>query len=152
MTPFYLFIGVLFVYLFQNYLLLKKLNLFLIVFMTFFLLSPLTYFYISISQTDKRTDYPGKEISQIVESKWEENFINKIGLVGGDEWHGGNLSYHLSSRPKWDNILEGKNITSINIAKDGFVLIGDNDILMTICSGIFFIVEKKGICMIGKNK
>jgi 4-amino-4-deoxy-L-arabinose transferase-like glycosyltransferase len=152
MTPFYLFIGVLCVYLFQNYISLKKLNFFLIVFMTFFLLSPLTYFYISISQSDKRTDYPGKEISQMVELKWEENFINKIGLVGGDEWHGGNLSYHLSSRPKWDNILEGKNITNINNAKDGFVLIGDSDILTKICSGIFFIVEKKGICMIGKNK
>jgi len=115
-------------------------------------LSPLIYLYISIVQTDKRTDYPGKEISQTVNSIWEENFINKIGVVGGDEWHGGNLSYHLNSRPKWDNILESKNITNINNVKDGFVLIGDSDILFEICSGIFLKVKNKSICMIGTNK
>ena len=121
-------------------------------FLAFFLLSPIVYLYISISQTDKRTDYPGKEISQIVESKWKENFTNKIGLVGGDEWHGGNLSYHLSSRPKWDNILKSNSITNINNIQDGFVLIGDNDILIQICTGIFLKVKNKGICMIGTNK
>jgi len=152
MTPFYLFMGVLIIYLIQNYISLKKFKNFLITFLALFLLSPLIYLYISITQTDKRTDYPGKEISQIVESKWEENFTNKIGLVGGDEWHGGNLSYHLSSRPKWDNILKSNSMTNINNIQDGFVLIGDNDILVKICSGIFFKVEKKGICMMGKNK
>ena len=66
----------------------------------------MTYLYMSISQTDKRTDYPGKKISQIVQKKWDDNFTDKIGLVGGDEWHGGNLSYHLKTRPRWDNLLE----------------------------------------------
>ena len=61
----------------------------------------MAYFYISITKTDKRTDYPGKRIAQIVQEKWQDNFENNIGLVGGDEWHGGNLSYHLKSRPKW---------------------------------------------------
>ena len=66
----------------------------------------------------------------------------------------GNLSYHLKSRPKWDNILEAKKI--INVKKkdlDGFVLIGDENILSKICNGIFFkFLEAQGICMIGKKK
>ena len=112
----------------------------------------MAYFYISITHTDKRTNYPGKIISQIVQEKWENNFTNKIGLVGGDEWHGGNLSYHLKSRPKWDNILEAKKITPLKGIEGGFVLIGNADILLKICSGVFFKVETQGICMIGKKK
>jgi len=112
----------------------------------------LLYFYISITQTDKRTDYPGKKIARIVENQWENNFTEEIGLVGGDEWQGGNLSYHLKSRPKWDNILEvGKNI-SIKNPEGGFILIGNADILLKVCSGIFFEVETQGICMIGTKK
>ena len=43
----------------------------------------------------KRTDYPGKEISRLVQNKWDENFVNEIKIVIGDEWSAGNLSYHL---------------------------------------------------------
>jgi len=110
------------------------------------------YFYISITQTDKRTDYPGKRISKIVQEKWENNFINKIELVGGDEWHGGNLSYHLKSRPTWDNILEAKKTITSKDIDGGFVLIGNADILLKVCSGIFFEAETQGICMIGTKK
>tara|TARA_Y100001970_G_C14228199_1_gene856953 strand:- start:579 stop:1961 length:1383 start_codon:yes stop_codon:yes gene_type:complete len=152
MTPFYLFIGVLFVYIFQNKINLKKLKYFFSIFLFLFILSPAIYFYISVTQTDKRTDYPGKKISQTVQKEWNNNFTNKIGLVGGDEWHGGNLSYHLKSRPRWDNILRGKKNILLNDAEDGFVLIGDSDILQKICSGVFFEVEKQGICMVGKKK
>ena len=109
MTPFYLFMGVLFVYMFQKKIILNELKYFFSIFLILFIFSPMAYFYISKTHTDKRTDYPGKKISQIVQEKWENNFTNKIKLVGGDEWHGGNLSYHLKSRPKWDNILEDKN-------------------------------------------
>ena len=63
MTPFYLFFGVLVVYIFQAQINLKKLNRFLSTFVTLFIISPFTYAYISITETDKRTDYPGKEIS-----------------------------------------------------------------------------------------
>ena len=28
--------------------------------------------------------------------------------VVGDEWHAGNLSYHLKSRPKWFLSIDGK--------------------------------------------
>ena len=117
-----------------------------------FIFSPITYFYISKTHTAKRTDYPGKKISQIIQEKWENNFTNEIGLVGGDEWYGGNLSYHLKSRPKWDNILDVKKTISLKDIEGGFVLIGDADILPKICSGIFFEVETQGICMMGKKK
>ena len=152
MTPFYLFIGVLFIYIFQRDIVLKKLKYFFSIFLILFIFSPITYFYISITQIDKRTDYPGKKISQIIQEKWENNFTNKIGLVGGDEWHGGNLSYHLKSRPIWDNILEAKKTIPLKNIEDGFVLIGDADPLSKICSGIFFKVETQGICMVGVKK
>ena len=152
MTPFYLFLGVLFVYIFQKKIILKKLKYFFSAFLILFIFSPLAYLYISISKDDKRTDYPGKKISEIVQQKWENSFSNEITIVGGNEWHAGNLSYHLSSRPKWDNIEENKKLDSNISEEDGFVLIGDSKILTKICNGIFFEAENQGICMIGKKK
>ncbi len=152
MTPFYLFMGVLFVYIFQKKIVLSRLKYLFSIFLILFISSPIIYFYISITQTNKRTDYPGKEISQIVQKKWESNFVNKIGLVGGDEWHGGNLSYHLKDRPVWDNILENTKISSLKNIEDGFVIIGDAVTLSKICSGIFVKIKTQGVCMIGKNK
>jgi 4-amino-4-deoxy-L-arabinose transferase-like glycosyltransferase len=102
MTPFYLFFGVLFVYIFQNQINLKKINSFLYGFIFLFLLSPTIYAYISITETDKRTDYPGKEIAAKVQVTWEKDFDKEIQFVTGDEWKAGNLSYHLESRPKWE--------------------------------------------------
>ena len=122
------------------------------IFLILFIFSPAAYFYISITQNDKRTDYPGKKIAQAVQKKWESNFLNKIGIVGGDEWHAGNLSYHLKSRPKWDNILAAEKNTTTKNNEDGFILIGDEDILLTICNGDFFKTENLGNCMIGKKK
>ena len=152
MTPFYLFVGVLFLYIFQENIVLKKMKYFFTIFLIIFIFYPFAYFYISITQNDKRTDYPGKKISLVVQKKWEDNFTNKIGLVGGDEWHGGNLSYHLKSRPRWDNILEGKGNIVPKSTEDGFILIGDSNILVKICKEFFFKVENQGICMIGKKK
>ena len=108
MTPFYLFFGVFFIYIFKNVINLKKTKKFISVFLILFFLSPIAYLYVSFSKDNKRTDYPGKKISKIVQKKWDQNFDNKIGLVAGDEWFAGNLSYHLQSRPKWDNILSAK--------------------------------------------
>ena len=88
----------------------------------------------------------------MVQKKWNENFINEIGVAGGNEWHAGNLSYHLQSRPIWDNFLSSKKINIPKNNKDGFVLIGDQDILSNVCNGVFFKVENQGICMIGKKK
>ena len=66
----------------------------------------LTYFYayISIDQTNKRTDYPGKEIANKVQKKWDQEFNEPINVVLGDEWNAGNLSYHLKSRPIWERL------------------------------------------------
>ena len=102
MTPFYLFFGVFAVYLFQSQINLKKINSFLLGFLFLFFLSPLIYFYISVTQPDKRTDYPGKEIALKVQITWDKNFEKEIQFVTGNEWNAGNLSYHLKSRPKWE--------------------------------------------------
>ena len=63
MTPFYLFFGVLIVYIFQTQINLKKLNGFISIFLILFIFSPFAYAYFSITETDKRTDYLGKEIA-----------------------------------------------------------------------------------------
>ncbi len=149
MTPFYLFFGVLLVYLFQKRIDLKKINKFVTVFLLFFILSPTIYSYVSISKTDKRTDYPGKEIARLVENRWYKNFSNEIGIVVGDEWFGGNLSYHLSSRPKWFNKLD-KNSENLG-KKGGVIYTGNPKILKEICPGVFGTIKPIGICMIGSR-
>ena len=108
MTPFYLFFGILFVYVFKSQINLKKINSFLYGFLFLFFLSPILYSYISITQTEKRTDYPGKEIAAKVQITWNLNFDKKIEFVTGDEWKAGNLSYHLKSRPKWEGFVNEK--------------------------------------------
>ncbi|MDC0247906.1 glycosyltransferase family 39 protein [Pelagibacteraceae bacterium] len=116
MTPFYLFFGVLFVYIFKKHINLKKTQNFISVFLVLFILSPLSYLFVSLSQKDKRTDYPGKEIAIKVQESWDNNFNDKISYVSGDEWVAGNLSYHLKSRPKWiglNEVVESKNKLSI---------------------------------------
>jgi len=149
MTPFYLFFGVLFVYLFQKKIDLKKINKFITVFLVLFILSPVTYLYISISQTDKRTDYPGKEIARLVENKWYKNFRNEIKIVIGDEWAAGNLSYHLSSRPKWMHSLKRK--ASTIESNEGVIYTGNPQILKKVCPGVFGTIKPVGYCMIGQK-
>ena len=121
MTPFYLFFGVFFVYMFQTQINLKKIEKFLYSFLFLFFLSPIIYSYISISQTDKRTDYPGKEMAAKVQIIWEKNFEKEIEFVTGDEWKAGNLSYHLKSRPRW----EGNNNNDILNRSSQFICIDD---------------------------
>ncbi len=105
MTPFYLFFGVFFIYLFQSQIDIRKLKRFLLSFLFLFFLSPILYSYVSISQTDKRTDYPGKNISKKIQTTWDLDFNDPIQFVIGDEWSAGNLSYHLKSRPRWEGFL-----------------------------------------------
>ena len=90
MTPFYLFFGVLLVYIFQSQINLNKLKGFVSVFIILFILSPFAYAYVSITQTDKRTDYPGKEIAQKVQLEWNKNFEDSINVVLGNGWDAGN--------------------------------------------------------------
>ena len=91
-----------FVYIFQSQINIKKINSFLYGFIFLFFLSPILYSYESISKTDKRTDYPGKEIAAKVQIVWDQDFDKEIEFVTGNEWNAGNLSYHLRSRPKWE--------------------------------------------------
>tara|TARA_B100000579_G_scaffold369406_1_gene330830 strand:+ start:1539 stop:2858 length:1320 start_codon:yes stop_codon:yes gene_type:complete len=108
MTPFYLFFGVLFVYLFQAQINLKNINSFFCGFLFLFFLSPIFYAYVSITQNDKRTDYVGKQIAEKVQITWDQNFDKEIEFVIGDEWKAGNLSYHLKSRPKWEGFTDNE--------------------------------------------
>ena len=113
MTPFYLYIGTLFIYLFQNHINLNQLKVFNYVFIFLFLLSPLLYGYISISQTDKRTDYKGKEIAKVVEKNLTRLGYNNVMSIAGNEWIAGNLCYHLKYRPKCK--ITNTNLTIISV-------------------------------------
>ena len=114
MTPFYLFIGVLTIYVFQMEINLKKLNGFLSAFLFIFIFSPFFYAYVSVAQNDKRTDYLGKEIAQKIQLEWNKNFNEPINVVLGNEWNAGNLSYHLNSRPVWKGFIENKKLDKLN--------------------------------------
>ena len=108
MTPFYLFFGVLFIYVLKSQINLKKINSFLYGFLFLFFLSPSIYLYESIYQTEKRTDYPGKDIALKTQAIWNQDFDKEIQFVTGDEWKAGNLSYHLKSRPVWEGFTNEK--------------------------------------------
>ena len=147
MTPFYLFLGLFFVYNLKSSINLNSLKKFMICFLFIFILSPAIYLYVSLSKDNKRTDYPGKEIAQLVQVRWNKNFTNKISIVVGDEWVAGNLSYHLESRPKWFNDLSPK-LKDLKI-QGGVIYIGNANILKSVCPGEFGSIKLQGICMIG---
>ena len=113
MTPFYLFFGTFFVYLFQSQINIKKLKPFVFGFIFLFFLSPALYSYVSISKNNKRTDYPGKEIAIKTQYVWDQQFNSIINVVYGNEWNAGNLSYHLKSRPVWKGIVERQKLDEL---------------------------------------
>ena len=149
MTPFYLFMGVFFVYIFQTKINLVKFTNFFSIFLVLFIIFPAAYYTVSVTQISKRTNYPGKQISQMVQTQWENNFSNKIEIVVGygwvnGGWYAGNLSYHLESRPKWKMKLE-KKPTIGTIWIQGFNEIND-------CTGVLYQIESfNDICMFGKK-
>tara|TARA_B100001741_G_scaffold114966_1_gene94706 strand:- start:335 stop:1702 length:1368 start_codon:yes stop_codon:yes gene_type:complete len=149
MTPFYLFSGVLLIYVFQKNIVINKLKKFFLLFTFLFLLYPAAYLGISFLNDSKRTDYPGQEIARLVQNKWDNNFINEIKIVVGDEWYAGNLSYHLNSRPAWINEL--KNKTSQINSSEGVIYTGNPEILKKICPGIYGTIKPVGYCMIGQK-
>ena len=138
-----------FVYIFKAQINLKKINLFLYGFLFLFFLSPIVYSFISIKQDNKRTDYSGKEIADLVERRWSKNFSNEIMYVIGDEWHAGNLSYHLGTRPKWFESIK-KNVTELD-PNGGIVYTGNAEVLKQVCPGDFGKINKQGFCMIGSK-
>ena len=149
MTPFYLFLGTLLLLIFKKNIEFKKIKKFYYIFLFFFILSPTAYLGVSLADGAKRTDYPGKEISRLVQNKWDDNFINEIKIVIGDEWSAGNLSYHLYSRPVWFNDL--KNNVSLITEDQGVIYIGNPRILKKVCPGVFGTIKPNGYCMIGKK-
>ena len=114
MTPFYLFFGTMFVYIFQKNIDLLKIKKFLVASMILFFISPVSYGFVSIIKTDKRTDYQGKLISEKVQKKWDTDFTGEINVVLGDEWVAGNLSYHLKSRPAWEGDVDKNKLNAYN--------------------------------------
>lgn len=157
MTPFYLFFGVLLIYIFKNKILLNKINYFFSYFLIIFFFSPLAYFYISISQDAKRTDYTGRLIANEIQKKYNNNFDGEIVWVVGDEWHAGNLSYHLESRPKWfyvggsknplhdDSLKKGGNVFTIGITEKKI-----SKQFSKVCEatkGKFYIIKSIGFCL-----
>ena len=148
MTPFYLYLPLFLIYIYQKNIDPKKINRFIFTFIFLFLLSPILYLSISVFDETKRTDYPGREIADLVQRKWDNNFRNEINVVVGDEWAAGNLSYHLVSRPKWFKTLEGyKNLKELG----GVVYAGNPSILKKICPGEYGTIKPTGYCMIGKR-
>ena len=125
MTPFYLFFGVLLIYILQSQINLNKLKYFVSLFLILFIFSPFAYAYISITQTDKRTDYPGKEHAIDVQKRWDKKFESKINVVLGNEWLAGNLSYHLKSRPRWEGGIENYLLTGDKMCFRTNVCLGD---------------------------
>ena len=113
MTPFYLSFGILFIYVFRSQVNLKKLKPFLYGFIFLFILSPILYSYVSIIETDKRTDYPGKDIAMKVQYVWGQQSKKPINVVLGNEWNAGNLSYHLKSRPSWIGFIDQNKINNL---------------------------------------
>ncbi len=103
MTPFYISFGLLFVYILKSEINFEKMRAFSSIFLTLFLLSPILYSYVSISKTDKRTDFEGKNLAKqakvFFETEGEK--LGKMEYIKGNEWIGGNISYHLPERPKW---------------------------------------------------
>ena len=149
MTPFYLFFGTLFIEIFRKNIDLKKIKRFYAICLSLFILSPVIYLGISVYDKKKRTDFPGKEIARLVQNKWNDNYVNDIKIVIGDEWFAGNLSYHLSSRPIWLNDLKNK---ASKIKDDqGVIYVGNSKILKEVCPGVFGKISPVGYCMIGKR-
>ena len=119
MIPFYSLIGIFFIYLYENYINLKKLKNYKILLIIFLVISPTLYSLRSI-YLDSRTGYEGKIITLEIEKEWK--IISKVNIsnVGFSEWYAGNLSYHLHNRPKVfleENIEFYKN-PAVIIAKD----------------------------------
>ena len=114
MTPFYISFGLLFVYIFKSEINFEKMKAFTSLFLVLFLISPILYAYVSISKTDKRTDFNGKNLAKQAKNFYETEAIDlgKMEYVKGNEWIAGNISYHLPERPKW--IYSSKDIYMCN--------------------------------------
>ena len=104
-----------------------------------------------------------KQMAKLIKDKFDNNFEGKIISVVGEEWYGGNLSYHLESRPKWFHVAGSKKpdpMTNVNKPSGYVSTIGVVDEKISnkfskICKetkGIFYIINNIGFCLNGSNK
>ena len=114
MTPFYLFLGVLVLSMFDIKDDEQTFKEFFKPFLILFLLSPITYGLVSFINENKRTDYKGKVEANKVLQVWQKDFTEKINVVLGDEWYAGNISYHMEGRPVWLGEINQKNVDLLN--------------------------------------
>ena len=149
MTSFYIFPGIFFIYLYKSKIDLKKFRPFIYAFLFIFLILPIIYGLDSFVQKDKRTDFPGKQIANRIQTTWNNNFINEIEVVAGISWinggwYGGNLSYNLKSRPILKYSLNEE-------VKVGSIWI-DTLNNIKLCKGVLLKVEPYyEACLIGKK-
>ena len=114
MTPFYLFFGILILSMFDIKDDEQTFKEFFKPFLILFLLSPITYGLVSLISENKRTDYKGKIEANKVLQVWQKDFTESINVVLGDEWHAGNISYHMEGRPVWLGEINQKNVDLLN--------------------------------------
>ena len=114
MTPFYLFFGVFILSMFDIKDDEQTFKEFFKPFLILCLLSPITYGLVSLISENKRTDYRGKVEANKVLQVWQKDFTEKINVVLGDEWHAGNISYHMEGRPVWLGKINQKNVDLLN--------------------------------------
>ena len=55
-----------------------------------------------------------KQTPKKVQKQWDENFVEPINVVLGNEWNAGILSYHLKSRPIWEGKITEDKLNSYN--------------------------------------
>ena len=150
MTPFYLFFGVFVIYIFQSQINLNKLKGFTAVFIILFIFSPFAYAYVSITKTDKRTDYPGKDIADEIQLLIDHiDEVETIDYVWGNEWVAGNLSYHLKSRPTWinDHMVSNK-LKILSNSKAGIITPSESHK----CAGSHLIIRNETFCLINYSE
>ena len=85
MTPFYISFGLLFIYILKSEINFEKMKAFTSVFLVLFFISPILYAYVSISKTDKRTDFNGKNLAKQAKNFYETeaNDLGKMEYVKG---------------------------------------------------------------------
>jgi len=148
LSPFYSILSILITLIFfEIKIKIKKIN--ILTFLILYLISPMLFVIINGSNiskeyTEKRTrdnrekriHYNGREVANLVDKSWKENFKAPIKYVIGDEWYAGNLSYYLKSRPKvyyhnvsmQNNIRFNRNKIKLNtVMNKGSVIIQKNN-------------------------
>ena len=97
MTPFYLFFGVLLIYIFQSQINLNKLKGFTATFLILFIFLLLLMHMFQLQKQIKEQIILEKKLQQKFK-RMDNEKSSEINYVKGDEWDGGNLSYHFKSR------------------------------------------------------